>query len=320
MEMKSLDAGVSSMDVIRDQITFILEQHTMLCKEQERLTCTSANNSSQMTNETNTTAVVQTNPIPLPPQLEIIILLESPGGSATDYGLAAQQIARLRNQPGIQVTICVDKVAASGGYMIACMASPGSLIAAPFAVVGSIGVIGQTINIHKSLQNWGVQPLVFRGGKDKAPIGLVGEITKEGLAKVQDMVDKTHRAFKRHVAIARPNMAPIMDQVATGDVWIASDALEIGMVDVLMTSDEYIMKKVRDGNRVLKLVKSQRPRFGFGAPHPYFPGVEAMGALHQAGRSMMETFAEFRLLLQKMNAISIDDPSTVAKSHEPSLL
>mmetsp|Transcript_11071 Transcript_11071/g.20693 ORF Transcript_11071/g.20693 Transcript_11071/m.20693 type:complete len:617 (-) Transcript_11071:25-1875(-) len=321
MEMNGLDAGVSSMDVIRDQITFILEQHAMLCKEQDASNSkNTTTNSSKVNHESkvnpseeestiqsNRTIIQITDPVHPPPQLEIIILLESPGGSATDYGLAAQQIARLRNVPGIQVTICVDKVAASGGYMIACMASPGSLIAAPFAVVGSIGVIGQTINIHKSLQNWGVQPLVFRGGKDKAPIGLVGEITKEGLAKVQDMVDKTHRAFKRHVAVARPNMAPIIDQVATGDVWIASDALEIGMVDVLMTSDEYIMRKIREGNRILKLVKCQRPRFGFGAPHPYFPGVEAMGTLQQVASAMVEMFTEFRLLLQSLNSMPIEE-------------
>lgn len=322
VEMKGLDAGVSSMDVIRDQITFLLEQHTMLCKEQNVLLnrTNHANNTVAISNETN--AQNDTTPTS-PPRLEIIILLESPGGSATDYGLAAQQIARLRNQPGIQVTICVDKVAASGGYMMACMASPGCLIAAPFAVVGSIGVIGQTINIHKSLQNWGVQPLVFRGGKDKAPIGLVGEITKEGLAKVQDMVDKTHRAFKRHVAVARPNMALIMDQVATGDVWIASDALEIGMVDVLMTSDEYIMNRIKEGNRVLKLIKCQRPRFGFGTPHPYFPGVEeGTGVMHQVARSMMEMLAEFRLLLQKLNSIPIDGSNAAArtKSHDMGLI
>ncbi|EEC48617.1 predicted protein, partial [Phaeodactylum tricornutum CCAP 1055/1] len=101
----------------------------------------------------------------------------------------AQQLVRLRNEPGLTVTIVVDKVAASGGYMIACTASPGRLFAAPFAVVGSIGVIGQTFNIHKTLEGWGVRPLVFRGGRDKAPVGLVGEVTEEGLAKVQDMVD-----------------------------------------------------------------------------------------------------------------------------------
>lgn len=111
-------------------------------------------------------------------ELEIIILLESPGGSAADYGLGASHIKRLRTEPGIKVTICVDKVAASGGYMMACMATPGQLYCAPFAAIGSIGVIGQTLNIHNTLQNWGVKPLVFRGGKDKAPIGLVGEITK----------------------------------------------------------------------------------------------------------------------------------------------
>jgi serine protease SohB len=79
----------------------------------------------------------------------------------------------------MRVTVCVDKVAASGGYMMACMASPGFLFAAPFAVVGSIGVLGQALNIHNTLLSWGVQSLVFRGGKDKAPVGLVGEVTKE---------------------------------------------------------------------------------------------------------------------------------------------
>lgn len=88
--------------------------------------------------------------------------------------------------------------------MIACTSSPGKLFAAPFAVLGSIGVVGQTINVQKTLEGWGVQPLVFRGGRDKAPVGLVGDVTEEGLAVVQDMIDVTHKAFKRHVVEARP--------------------------------------------------------------------------------------------------------------------
>jgi ClpP class serine protease len=104
----------------------------------------------------------------------------------------------------------------SGGYMIACTSSPGRLYAAPFAVLGSIGVVGQTVNIQKTLEGFGVQPLVFRGGRDKAPVGLLGEITEEGLAKVQDMVDSTHRAFKRHVVESRPAMRSTIDEVATG--------------------------------------------------------------------------------------------------------
>ena len=192
--------------------------------------------------------------------------------------------------------------------MMACMSSPGRLYAAPFAIVGSIGVIGQTINIHKSLQNWGVQPLVFRGGKDKAPVGLVGEVTKEGMAKVQDMVDKTHRAFKRHVATARPIMADKIDDIATGDVWLASDALEIGMVEVMMTSDDYIRKKILNGDRVLKLVKFQRPRFAFGSPHPMYPS-----SFHRMMQSVSESVQDFSSILRKVND-ALGEESALARS------
>lgn len=188
--------------------------------------------------------------------------------------------------------------------MVACASSPGRLFAAPFAVVGSIGVIGQAVNIHKTLKGWGVEPLVFRGGRDKAPVGLVGEITKEGVAKVQEMVDKTHTAFKRHVVGARPVLASRIDEIATGDVWLGYDALDVGLVDRLVTSDEvrsiyggsvfhstsqfypapvsaaslsltfyreqlplkYVGERVADGARVLKLVQIRKPKYPFSRP------------------------------------------------------
>jgi ClpP class serine protease len=150
--------------------------------------------------------------------------------------------------------------------MIACTSSPGRLYSAPFAVLGSIGVIGQTFNIHKTLEGWGVKPLVFRGGKDKAPVGLVGEVTEEGLAKVQDMIDKTHRAFKRHVSDCRPAVASEIEELATGDIWLGYDALELGLVDRIMTSDEYIGERMSEGARVLKLVQVIQPRYPFQRP------------------------------------------------------
>eukprot|EP00551_Chaetoceros_affinis_P005727 CAMPEP_0203678434 /NCGR_PEP_ID=MMETSP0090-20130426/31994_1 /ASSEMBLY_ACC=CAM_ASM_001088 /TAXON_ID=426623 /ORGANISM="Chaetoceros affinis, Strain CCMP159" /LENGTH=526 /DNA_ID=CAMNT_0050545683 /DNA_START=131 /DNA_END=1708 /DNA_ORIENTATION=+ len=237
MEMK-VDSSVNSMSTLRDQISYLLHTHRSNMmqetyqehKEDQNTTNTTANNETLSTLPSSS----------IEQQLEVVILLESPGGSATDYGLASYQIGRLRKEPGIKVTICVDKVAASGGYMMACMASPGQLFAAPFAVLGSIGVYGQTLNIHNTLQNWGVKPLVFRGGKDKAPVGIVGEITKEGIAKVQSMIDKTHVAFKRHVVKARPILEDGIDAIATGDVWLGQDALEVGLVDRIMASDEYI--------------------------------------------------------------------------------
>jgi len=253
LDWQGLDTSVSQMEVLRDQISYLVIQHRENVNLNQKIVESRANLTQEIHQE-------------LPVELEIIILLESPGGSASDYGLAASQIGRLRKEPGIKVTICVDKVAASGGYMMACMSTPGQLFSAPFAIVGSIGVIGQTFNIHNTLQNWGVKPLVFRAGKAKAPVGLIGEVTKDGMDKVQDMVDGTHAAFIRHVVNARPKMADNIDVVSTGDVWLGVDALEAGLVDRIITSDEYIGEKICGGSLILKL-RTHRPRtFLFGMP------------------------------------------------------
>lgn len=301
MDMKGLDTGVSTMGTIRDQVSFLLGYHDL--KREEQKIKTSLENVTSTPSCSSEKANGEIPSESLKPQMEIIILLESPGGSAIDYGLASQQIARLRNEPGIKVTICVDKVAASGGYMMACMSSPGCLFAAPFAMLGSIGVIGQTLNIHKSLTNYGVQPFVFRGGKDKAPLGLVGEVTKEGLAKVQEMIDATHQAFKNHVANARPIIKHSINQIATGDVWLGTDALDIGLVDRLVTSDEYIREKMLEGEKVLRLIKFQKPRFAFGAPRQGF-GLFTPPSSSNTFRSMTDALSEFGLLLKKLNRLS----------------
>lgn len=150
--------------------------------------------------------------------------------------------------------------------MIACTSSPGCLLAAPFAVLGSIGVLGQTINIQKTLEGWGIRPLVFKGGKDKAPVGLIGDVTRDGLAKVQQMIDKTHVAFKDHVGTCRPLIASEIDSIATGDIWLGYDALSRGLVDRITTSDEYIGEKVSGGAIILKLVQLIRGRYPFQPP------------------------------------------------------
>jgi signal peptide peptidase SppA len=229
--------GQSPSEQIRHQVSFLLSQYrnTAMAKE-----------------DSNTT------------ELEVVVILESPGGSAVDFGLAAQQLLRLRNEPGVLLTICVDRVAASGGYMLACTASPGQLFAAPFSVVGSIGVLGQIININELLERSGITPIVLRGGKDKAPLGLIGEITQDAKAKTQSMIDDTHKAFKNHVVTARPILEDSIDKIGTGDVWLGSDAVNLDLVDRITTSDEYICQKVVDGARVLKMVKCPRRGLLFG--------------------------------------------------------
>jgi len=251
LDMTNLDSPVTKLETIRDQISFILSHHRTTRKIGQKLRDTataSKNNSTMMTMAERINADWSD-------EMEVIIVLGSPGGSAAQYGLAAQQVGRLRDEEGIKLTVVVDTVAASGGYMIACMSSPGRLYASPFAVVGSIGVIGQQLNIHDFLKGYGVKPLTFRGGKDKAPLSLMGEVTEEGKQKIQEMIDHTHVAFKSHVANARPILADSIDSVATGDVWLASDAIKVGLVDRLISSDEYIGERIDKGARVLKLIK-----------------------------------------------------------------
>lgn len=235
MDLTKLDTSLSQLDRIRDQVSFLL------C--QERIDTTKRITSSET--------------------IEVLVLLESSGGSASDYALAAQQIRRLGQHPGVNLTIAVDKVAASGGYMVACTAGKNSLLASPFAIVGSIGVIGQTLNIQKALKDFGVTPLVFRGGKDKAPVGLIGDVTKEGVSKVQEMVDDTHRAFKRHIVESRPSLSDSIDKIATGRVWIGYEALEAGLVDRLISSDEYVEERISQGARILRLVSIARTKNPF---------------------------------------------------------
>lgn len=266
VDWTGLDSSVSRLDVLRDEVSFLIS-----CSEQRIKEYSS---------------------------FEVVVLLESPGGSASDYALAAQQILRLRNQ-GLNVTVCVDKVAASGGYMIACASSPGRLFAAPFAIVGSIGVIGQSVNIHKVLEGWGVTPLVFRGGRDKAPVGLIGEVTKEGMEKVQLMVDDTHRAFKRHVAQNRPLIADRIEKIATGDIWLGYDALDMGLIDRIVTSDEYIGERIRDGVRVLKLYKIAQGRSIFSRPSLVAAYDSVSKAALSDTRSVLSYLVEFRSFLER---------------------
>jgi serine protease SohB len=217
----------------------------------------------------------KSNPHLADKEMNVVLILESGGGSAQSYGIASYDLARLSHSPNITLTVCVDKVAASGGYMLASQASPGQLLAAPFSLVGSIGVIGQTINVQKVLQGFGVTPLVFKAGEHKAPVGLIGDITEEGVAKVQEMVDFQHRALKRMIQEARGSQIGDVDKVATGEVWLAQDAVDVGLVDRIMSSQEYIDSKLDDGATVLRLFSYRREAFSFlrhgggGVPQPF---------------------------------------------------
>jgi serine protease SohB len=168
---------------------------------------------------------------------EVMLRLESPGGMVHAYGLASSQLDRIKSH-GIPLTICVDRVAASGGYMMACLAD--RLIAAPFAILGSIGVLVQLPNFNRLLRKNDVDYETISAGEFKTTLTTFGEITSKGREKVKQDVEEMHVLFKQWVKDHRPSVD--IDNIATGETWVGLQAKDRAMIDEVMTSDEYIMK------------------------------------------------------------------------------
>ena len=195
---------------------------------------------------------------------EVVALLESGGGTVHGYGLGASQLRRIRDR-GIKLTAAVDKVAASGGYMMACVAD--RIIAAPFAIVGSIGVLAQIPNFHRLLKKMDIDFEQITAGDYKRTLTLFGENTAQDREKFQAELEDTHALFKEFV---RDNRAQVdLDRIATGEHWYGKRALELQLVDELMTSDDYLSNAARDAD--IYRIKYQRKKpvaervIGFGA-------------------------------------------------------
>lgn len=205
---------------------------------------------------------------------EVVIRLESPGGTVHGYGLAASQLARLRAR-GLPITVCVDKVAASGGYLMACVAQ--HIVSAPFAIIGSIGVVAQVPNLHRVLDRWGIDYEDVTAGKYKRTVSLLGPIHEDGRAKLREQLEETHGLFKSFVRDMRPALD--IEAVATGEHWHGTRAVELGLVDAIGTSDDCLHDKAKDARvfevlcdrpvspreRVLSVVESLVARLGLCA-------------------------------------------------------
>lgn len=194
---------------------------------------------------------------------EVLLRLDSGGGTVNGYGLGAAQLDRIRKRR-IPLVICVDKVAASGGYMMACVAD--KIIAAPFAMVGSIGVVAQIPNVHRLLKKWDIDVELLTAGKFKRTLTMFGENNDEGRAKFIEDIERIHAQFKQYVSDRRPKLD--IERVATGEVWSGTDLTELGLVDELGTSDERITESCI-GREVLIVTwrekRSLMQRFSLGA-------------------------------------------------------
>lgn len=178
---------------------------------------------------------------------KVVVRVESPGGMVHGYGLAASQMMRIREK-GIPLVACVDKVAASGGYLMACTAN--HIICSPFGIVGSIGVLAQVPNFNKVLKKHNVDYKEYTAGEFKRTISILGEITPKGEEKFVEQLEQTHILFKNFVMQNRPSLQ--IEKVATGEYWYGTDAKKRGLVDEIRTSDDYILSHL-ESHQILHL-------------------------------------------------------------------
>ena len=167
---------------------------------------------------------------------EVLLRLENSGGTVHEHGLAASQLKRIKDKK-IPLTICVDKVAASGGYMMACVAN--KIISSPFAIIGSIGVLAQLPNFNKLLKNKGIDFEQHTAGNYKRTVTMFGKNTDEDREKLSEQLEDIHILFKDFIVSQRKNID--IEKVATGEYWYGKSALDLNLIDEIMTSDEYIM-------------------------------------------------------------------------------
>ncbi len=172
---------------------------------------------------------------------DVLLKLENPGGTVHEHGLAASQLLRLK-QRGLPLTVAVDKVAASGGYLMACVAD--RLIAAPFAIIGSIGVLAQLPNFHRLLEQKGVDFEQVTAGRYKRTLTMFGKNTPEGREKLRQEIEDVHELFKAEIRRYRPQVE--LERVATGEHWYGLRALELKLVDEIRTSDDVLLAAAKE--------------------------------------------------------------------------
>ncbi len=184
----------------------------------------------------------------------VLLRLENPGGAVHEHGFAASQLLRIKDR-GLELDVVVDKVAASGGYLMACVAD--RIIAAPFAIVGSVGVLAQLPNFHRWLEQKGIDFEQLTAGRYKRTLTFFGKNTDEGRAKLQQEIEEVHDLFKKQIEQHRPRVN--LEQIATGEHWYGTRALELNLVDALGTSDDVLLEAAKERDLYLVTYRRRRP-------------------------------------------------------------
>ena len=197
---------------------------------------------------------------------KVLVRLENAGGTVHEHGLAASQLARVKMR-GVPLFISVDKVAASGGYLMACVAD--RIMAAPFAIIGSIGVIAQLPNFHRLLEDKGVDFEQVTAGRYKRTLTMFGKNTDEGREKIKEELEEVHELFKNQISEHRPQID--LEKVATGEHWYGVRALDLNLVDEIRTSDDFLLEAASDYDLYNITYKRRR-----SLPERLLTGVESL--------------------------------------------
>lgn len=217
---------------------------------------------------------------------EVVLRLESGGGQVNAYGLAAAQLARLKSAQ-LQLTVCVDEIAASGGYMMACVAD--KILASDFAVIGSVGVVSQLPNFHELLKKHDIGYEMFTAGEYKRTVTMFGENTDEDRAKHQEDIDRIHELFKQFVKSHRPSLD--VEKIATGEFWFGTDAKALGLVDQIQTSDAYLLQLL-DDHDVFVLHSRTKPTLAEKLGLSEQMGVQVGQLLSQTAQTVLQNMTK----------------------------
>jgi serine protease SohB len=290
LELESLSEGFEELEEMGTHALLTKEELKALAKEKKKeKKAKGKNKSDEEDKKLNNLFVLDFNGSPMAKEVEtlrkeitailciakeddeVLVKVESGGGVVHGYGLAASQLKRIKDK-GLKLTISVDKVAASGGYMMACVAD--KVIAAPFAIIGSIGVIAQLPNFNKLLKKNDVDFEMHTAGDFKRTLTVFGENTDEGRAKFQSELEEVHHMFKDFVTDNRPDLD--INKVATGEYWYGSKALELNLVDEIQTSDDFLLK-AKDEFKMFKLKyavkKTMAQKLGFAVSEGIEGGI-----------------------------------------------
>ncbi|HWR47483.1 MAG TPA: S49 family peptidase [Pseudonocardiaceae bacterium] len=194
----------------------------------------------------------------------VALLINSPGGSATQSALVADRIRGLADHKRVPVLAFCEDVAASGGYWLACAAD--EIVAHPTSLVGSIGVVSHGFGLHGLLERFGVERRLYTAGANKARLDPFLPEREDDVVWLRSMQTELHGMFRDWVCSRRSGrLATDQQDLFTGEVWTGRRALELGLVDRLGTMRGEIAKRYPDAEIIT--VEARRPllvRLGLG--------------------------------------------------------